>query len=545
MLASTTGFSVGGGRFWYGEDEGTDNGPADWDAVTGPTRILNKPTIPAAHVQSDWNVTDSTSDAFILNKPIVTNAAIQVQSNWTTTDTTSLAYIVNKPTIPAAQQQSDWNVTDTTLATYILNKPALLQGATGATGATGSAGSDGDSTVATAAATAAAGAAAVAAGSAASAAAEAAAAAASAAAAAAAAEEAAAAEAAGEGGDDLADGESASFCDWLAPLSSNYHVQHIPNIISGCTQGGRVPTVVSVPAVPNVSAATYTVICPGTCTTLTDYLYCPATTSSGGTSGLRLGWDQSYSTRDSSAGQLFMADTLRMIGQGFATTAAVVPYPLTAGTSPLGYNMTLQDNVTIVRSLLCPTIQATVNMYTKLMTVNGLLYVGDPTLTGRDPNAGTIGYATTSLGLDITGAGTTVGERLVNILDNMQVNGDLTVTGNLVVKGNATISGVSAGAGWCTMTGGFINQFGSFTYKPVYNSSITEQYIYLTWPKLLKTGVFSLTLTPGDTGVSGDSPQPALAVYSTSLTGATVAFRAMSGTTYSGYVTGYYQCIGL
>lgn len=48
-----------------------------------------------------------------------------VQADWNVSDTTSLAYIKNKPTIPASPVQSDWNVTDTTSLAYIKNKPAI------------------------------------------------------------------------------------------------------------------------------------------------------------------------------------------------------------------------------------------------------------------------------------------------------------------------------------------------------------------------------------------------------------------------------------
>ena len=48
-----------------------------------------------------------------------------VQSDWNVSDTTSLAYIKNKPTIPASPVQSDWNVTDTTSLAYIKNKPTI------------------------------------------------------------------------------------------------------------------------------------------------------------------------------------------------------------------------------------------------------------------------------------------------------------------------------------------------------------------------------------------------------------------------------------
>ena len=50
-----------------------------------------------AQVQSDWNVTDSSSKAYIKNKPTIPDA--QVQSNWNETNSSSKAYIQNKPTI--------------------------------------------------------------------------------------------------------------------------------------------------------------------------------------------------------------------------------------------------------------------------------------------------------------------------------------------------------------------------------------------------------------------------------------------------------------
>ena len=54
--------------------------------------------------------------------------AAQVQSNWNETDTSSKAYIQNKPTIPAAQVNSDWN--SSSGLSQILNKPTLAQVAT-------------------------------------------------------------------------------------------------------------------------------------------------------------------------------------------------------------------------------------------------------------------------------------------------------------------------------------------------------------------------------------------------------------------------------
>lgn len=49
-----------------------------------------------AQVNADWNETDESSKAYILNKPVIPDS--QVQSNWNETDTTSRAFIQNKPT---------------------------------------------------------------------------------------------------------------------------------------------------------------------------------------------------------------------------------------------------------------------------------------------------------------------------------------------------------------------------------------------------------------------------------------------------------------
>ena len=52
----------------------------------------------------------------------------QVQANWNETDDTAPSYIQNKPTIPAAQVNSDWNAVSG--VAQILNKPDLSNYAT-------------------------------------------------------------------------------------------------------------------------------------------------------------------------------------------------------------------------------------------------------------------------------------------------------------------------------------------------------------------------------------------------------------------------------
>lgn len=111
---------------------------ADWEASSGVAEILNKPdlsvyaqsanlatvatsgdyndlsnrpTIPAAQVNADWNANSGVSQ--ILNKP--TLATVATSGDY--------ADLQNKPTIPAAQVQSDWNAVSGVSA--IANKPDL------------------------------------------------------------------------------------------------------------------------------------------------------------------------------------------------------------------------------------------------------------------------------------------------------------------------------------------------------------------------------------------------------------------------------------
>ena len=76
--------------------------------------LADKPTIPAAQVNSDWNSNSGVSQ--ILNKPTLATVA-------TTGDYDDLS---NKPSIPAAQVNSDWNAVSG--VSEILNKPTIPSG---------------------------------------------------------------------------------------------------------------------------------------------------------------------------------------------------------------------------------------------------------------------------------------------------------------------------------------------------------------------------------------------------------------------------------
>lgn len=150
---------------------------SDWNAVSGISQVLNKPTEIELVAGSGINVTESNNQLIISSTVtggganynagdhidisdntisvtgitelvagnainitmdgdsaiISSNGEAQVQSDWNVTDSSSKAYIRNKPTIPAAQIQSDWNQTNTYSKDYIKNKPTI-KNYTGASG---------------------------------------------------------------------------------------------------------------------------------------------------------------------------------------------------------------------------------------------------------------------------------------------------------------------------------------------------------------------------------------------------------------------------
>ena len=77
--------------------------------------LTNKPTIPDAQINSDWTEADSTSKAYIQNKPNF--AAVATSGSYTD--------LTNTPSIPAAQVQSDWNQSDNSSVDFIKNKPTI------------------------------------------------------------------------------------------------------------------------------------------------------------------------------------------------------------------------------------------------------------------------------------------------------------------------------------------------------------------------------------------------------------------------------------
>ena len=107
----------------YVKDTDLDVLQSDWDEAdpTSPAYIKNKPSS-GTQVQADWTEADTTSPAYIKNKP---DLSIYAESADLAAVATSGSYndLTDKPTIPAAQVQSDWDQSDNTAKDYIKNKP--------------------------------------------------------------------------------------------------------------------------------------------------------------------------------------------------------------------------------------------------------------------------------------------------------------------------------------------------------------------------------------------------------------------------------------
>lgn len=105
---------------------------------SGALRWIDKPVIPtktsqltndsnfavdANYVHTDNNYTTTEKNKL---SGIASGAEVNVQADWNETNTSSDAYIKNKPVIPVfTQTQSDWNEADITDPAYIKNKPSI------------------------------------------------------------------------------------------------------------------------------------------------------------------------------------------------------------------------------------------------------------------------------------------------------------------------------------------------------------------------------------------------------------------------------------
>lgn len=93
---------------------------SDWNATSGVTQILNKPTsfTPSVHTHAISDVTGLQSALDSKTTVAQASAAAPVQSVNGQTGNVSLS-------IPAAQIQSDWNQANTSALDYIKNKPSI------------------------------------------------------------------------------------------------------------------------------------------------------------------------------------------------------------------------------------------------------------------------------------------------------------------------------------------------------------------------------------------------------------------------------------
>lgn len=110
----------------------------NWINLRDYSTLKNKPSIPAAQVQTDWNATSGMGSILnkpslfsgsyndLTNKPTLFDGQYSSLSGKPTLFSGSYLDLTNKPTIPSAQVQTDWNASSGT--GVLLNKPTLFSG---------------------------------------------------------------------------------------------------------------------------------------------------------------------------------------------------------------------------------------------------------------------------------------------------------------------------------------------------------------------------------------------------------------------------------
>ena len=128
---TTTTFTVTNGQNGTGSvADVTQNGVSVLDGTVAKI-------VADANVQSDWNESDSTDDAYIKNKPSIPTATsdltndsnfvsdsdyVHTDNNYTSAEKTKLSGIASGAEVNV---QSNWNETDSTADAYIANKPDI------------------------------------------------------------------------------------------------------------------------------------------------------------------------------------------------------------------------------------------------------------------------------------------------------------------------------------------------------------------------------------------------------------------------------------
>ena len=144
------------GHYAWRDMEGQDNVQSDWDCSDSESDafILNKPNLATVATSGSYNdltdkpnlATVATSGDYndLTNKPIIT---APVNADWDESDSSDLAYILNKPNLATVattgsyndltdkpenpeQEQADWDESDSSEASFIKNKPQLATVAT-------------------------------------------------------------------------------------------------------------------------------------------------------------------------------------------------------------------------------------------------------------------------------------------------------------------------------------------------------------------------------------------------------------------------------
>lgn len=128
---TTTTFTVTNGQNGTGSvADVTQNGVSVLDGTVAKV-------VADANVQSDWNESDSTDDAYIKNKPSIPTATsdltndsnyvsdsdyVHTDNNYTSAEKSKLSGIASGAEVNV---QSNWNETDSTADAYIANKPDI------------------------------------------------------------------------------------------------------------------------------------------------------------------------------------------------------------------------------------------------------------------------------------------------------------------------------------------------------------------------------------------------------------------------------------
>jgi hypothetical protein len=103
--------------------------PADWNAVSGPTRVINKPSIPDPQVQTDWNQSDNGAVDYIKNKPIIPTDVSQLS------DSTGLlpdGYLIRSNSQDVLPSETDIVVFSTTDSVTVIKAIIKASGTVGA-----------------------------------------------------------------------------------------------------------------------------------------------------------------------------------------------------------------------------------------------------------------------------------------------------------------------------------------------------------------------------------------------------------------------------